>query len=170
MSDHAEGSLEFAELYKSQQSLVRSVIYQIAGPSVLDDLVQEAFVRIWRGLPEFRNESRLSSWIYRVSVNTALDHLRSRARRPEDSTEDLSHIEDPSLGADSHLANREIVELGLSKLTEDHRTVLVLALMHERPLGEIADILEISEGTVKSRLHYAKNEFRIFLENKGIKL
>lgn len=75
-------SEQFSDLYNRYQKLVRSVIFQIAGPSHLNDLVQETFIKVWTKLPEFRRESEVSSWIYRIAVNTSLDHLRSEKRHP----------------------------------------------------------------------------------------
>lgn len=157
---------DFSRLYSSQAALVRSVIFQIAGPDSLDDLVQESFVKIWRSLSDFRSEAKISSWVYRVATNTALDHLRKGARR-EIATDriDLGSID----SAAKSTSDRDLVSKGLSTLSDDHRTVLVLALMHDLPLAEIAEILQINEGTVKSRLHYAKAEFRAYLESQGAK-
>lgn len=158
---------EFARLYSAQAALVRSVIFQIAGQDALDDLVQESFVKIWRSLETFRSEARLSSWIYRIAANTALDWVRKNARSHESSDPNVEGI---SSDSPAHaVADRDLVSKGLMKLSIDHRTVLVLALMHDLPLAEIAGILEISEGTVKSRLHYAKAEFKEFLERQGVK-
>ncbi|MES2965615.1 MAG: sigma-70 family RNA polymerase sigma factor, partial [Bdellovibrionota bacterium] len=72
----SESAAEFTALFHRHQGLVRSVIFQIAGPSLLSDLVQDAFIKIWKGLPEFREEAKLTSWIYRVATNVAIDSLR----------------------------------------------------------------------------------------------
>lgn len=160
----------FRQLYDDYSKLVRSVIYQIAGSSHLNDLVQEAFIKIWKGLPEFQEQSQLSTWIYRIATNVALDALRSWSRRKENFEYDFSQLQDERNTADQDYENRQIVQLGLQQLTEQHRSVLVLAYIHERPIAEIADILSVSEGTVKSRLHYAKEAFQNFLNQKGVKL
>lgn len=153
----------FTELYNKHQKLVRSVIYQIAGDHQLNDLTQEAFIRIWKNRDDFRKEAEMSSWIYRISVNVAIDSLRQNKRRSEVTQFDFSSITDEKSDLEKNLADRELVQQGLNALHEEHRVVLVLALIHERPLKEIADILEISEGTVKSRLHYGKEHFRQFV-------
>lgn len=162
---------EFAELYRTHQGLVRSVIFQISGSDGLDDLVQEAFIRIWKGMPGFRREAQLSSWIFRVSTNIALDHCRSRTRRPEGHLasaieSDIVPLPSPETG----FTHRDLVMKGLMNLSEEHRVTLVLAFLHDLPLAEVAEVLDISEGTVKSRLHYAKAQFREFLASKGVKL
>jgi RNA polymerase sigma-70 factor, ECF subfamily len=169
MSSETNAS-EFTKLYSAHQKLVRSVLFQVAGESALDDLVQEAFIRIWKSYPKFRGDSKLSSWIYRICVNVALDHKRSVARKKETSENDFARFEDGARGQDHKMSDRDLVEKGLETLSEEHRTVLVLATMQELSLAEIAEVLEVAEGTVKSRLHYAKTEFRKFLASKGVEL
>ncbi|OFZ28291.1 MAG: hypothetical protein A2622_04100 [Bdellovibrionales bacterium RIFCSPHIGHO2_01_FULL_40_29] len=158
---------EFKILYEEYNSLVRSVIYQIAGPKYLNDLVQEAFIKIWKGLPGFNEHSKMSSWIYRIATNIAIDSRRAATRRHEEFGYDFGQIRDPRAGADKELENRQLVQQGLESLSDDHRVVLVLAYIHERPLSEIAENLGLSEGTVKSRLHYAKTAFAEYLKSKG---
>ena len=157
---------QFTQLYVQHQALVRSVIFQIAGSPQLSDLVQEAFIRIWKGLPEFREEAKITSWIYRVSANVALDSLRLVSRQAETFDYDFSEIAANAPDSENELMNRQLVEMGLKALSEEHRTVVVLALIHDRPLAEVAEILGISEGTVKSRLHYGKEQFRRFLSGQ----
>ena len=161
---------EFAQLYSLHQALVRSVIYQITGLEALDDLVQETFIRIWKGMASFRHEAKITSWIYRVSVNQALDHIRSANRRQEFADADAQEKSALDAGPEKLVTNRDLVTKALLKLSEDHRTVIVLALLHELPLAEVADVLGVSEGTVKSRLHYAKADLRKFLGEYGVKI
>lgn len=155
-------SEQFADLYNRYQKLVRSVIFQIAGPAHLSDLVQDTFIRVWDKLPEFRKESEISSWIYRIAVNIALDHLRSEKRHPTSSDHVLESYDDGS-DIELTLSNRELVSESLMALSLEHRTVIVLSLIHELTLTEIAKVLDLSEGTVKSRLHYAREHLRQFV-------
>lgn len=155
-------SEQFSDLYNKYQKLVRSVIFQIAGPSHLSDLVQETFIRVWTKLPEFRKEAEVSSWIYRIAVNIALDHLRSEKRHPTSNDSALNSHTDGS-DIEKSLLNRELVSESLTALSAEHRTVIVLSLIHELSLNEIAKVLELSEGTVKSRLHYAKEHLRQYI-------
>ena len=160
---------DFKALYEEHKDLVRSVIYQIAGPLHLNDLVQDAFIKIWKGRSGFNEESKISSWIYRISTNVAIDSFRATKRRKENFEFDFSQLVDDKNGAELELENYQLVQRGLATLSEDHRAVLVLAYIHDRPISEIADVLEISEGTVKSRLHYAKDLFSSYLQSKGFK-
>lgn len=163
-------AVRFRQIYEEYNKLVRTVIYQITGSSSLNDLVQDAFIKIWKGLPDFQEQSQLSTWIYRVATNVALDALRSQSRRKETFDYDFSQLQDDRNTADQDYENRQLVQAGLQELSEQHRTVLVLAYIHERSIIEISEILNVSEGTVKSRLHYAKDAFQNFLIQKGVQL
>ena len=151
---------QFTLVVNKYQGLVRSVIFQVAGESSLNDLSQEAFVRIWKGFPKFRNESEVTSWIYRICTNVALDHLRENKRKPVDYDYDFSVHASEGPNLEDELGQRQVVQQSLAMLTDEHRAVVVLALIHERPLQEVAQILDVSEGTVKSRLFYAKEQLR----------
>jgi RNA polymerase sigma-70 factor (ECF subfamily) len=155
----------FDALFYKHQGLVRSVIWQVAGDCQINDLVQEAFIKIWKGIDGFRGEAEITSWIYRVCVNVALDSKRGRnkLRALHAHDFDLTSIPDQATDSESDYSNKQIVDQGLKQLSDDHRTVVVLALIHELKISEIAEILEISEGTVKSRLHYGKESFRNYL-------
>lgn len=159
---------QFTLVFKKYQSLVRSVIFQIAGESALNDLSQEAFVRIWKGFPKFRNESEVTSWIYRICVNVALDFLREKKRKPVDYDYDFTTHAAEGLNIEDELSQRQTVQQSLAELSDEHRAVVVLAWIHERPLLEVSQILDVSEGTVKSRLFYAKEQLRQLLRKETV--
>lgn len=167
---------DFSVFFHQHHALVRKVIFQIAGrrlsAAALEDGVQEAFIRIWKGLAEFRGEAQITSWVYRISTNVALDLLRAHKSRREETvdSESQSDIADDHSSVEDAMSARDLVSQGLSSLGEDQRTVLILALLHERPLAEIAETLKIPEGTVKSRLHAARAAFIQFLASKGVSL
>lgn len=163
-------SESFSGLYQAHQKLVRSVIFQMTGGESLDDLVQDTFLQIWKGLPSFRYESRLSTWIYKVSVNRALDHLRHQKSRLLDRLHSVPIELSSGQMLDEELSNRDLVSKGLRWLSEEHRTVLVLSMLHDLGNSEISVILDVSEGTIKSRLHYAKINFRKFLSTHGVNI
>lgn len=164
---------EFLALYNTFQSLVSTVIYQMLGSKissqVLNDLVQETFIKIWKGLPEFRNEAELKSWIYKITINTGLDYLKSAPVRKEIFNHSFESFE-MEQNSEQRLANEQIVSLGLSSLSHDHRMVLVLVFIHELSLQEVAEILQVPLGTVKSRAHHAKEKFKEILVQKGVVL
>lgn len=158
---------DFAVFYRAHAPLVRAVIFQIAGQEYLKDLTQEAFVRIWQARDTFRGAAQLQSWVYRVATNVALDHLRRWKRERNVSEVDLSHAVAVETSVENRLIQRQIVAAGLRGLSPEHRAVVVLALIHELSLREISEILELPEGTVKSRLHYGKEYFRQLWAKEG---
>ena len=134
----------------------------------VDDVVQELFVRAWKGLPRFRGDAQFSTWLYRIAVNTAIKY-RTR-RRDENamqvSTEDLAggldslaggpggEGEDPLLSAERK-EREALVRRAVLSLPEKQRAVVVLHYFEGRSCEEISQIVECSVGTVWSRLHYA---------------
>lgn len=165
----------FRMLYQRYQQKVRSTLYQLCGKAVLDDLVQEVFLKVWQGLPKLRNPDYFATWLYRISWNVAIDQRRRFARQitnPVDiETQDHlmadRHQEDEALTA---LHYQELIQQGLQTLSLEHRAVLVLHDLKDLPQKEVAEVLAVPLGTVKSRLHHARRSLRQFLETQGVKL
>jgi RNA polymerase sigma-70 factor (ECF subfamily) len=156
----------FEQLYEEHHRFVRNVIYNMTGEGPLEDLVQEAFLKIWQGLPAFGFRSSVKTWIYRVSINVAIDHFRKKRFVPEEFKE-ATVVTDPVPGQGTGEIKRVIQE-GLRALDEEHRAVVVLHYFEELSIREVARTLEIPEGTVKSRLHYAKKRLGELLEKSGV--
>lgn len=169
----------FRLLYQRYQQRVRSTLYQLCGASLLDDLVQEVFLKAWKGLPKLRKTKYFSTWLYRISWNVATDRRRKLAKGQEKSSlddswdkdrlnyeKDLSNVQDtPDL---MHLHYQDLVQRGLNNLSFDHRAVLVLHDLEDLPQKQVAQILDVPVGTVKSRLFHARSSFKKFLEQQGI--
>ena len=140
------------------------------------DVVQDAFLSAFRAIDRFEGSARLATWLHRITVNAALMRLRSRRRRPEESLDDLL----PQFEADGHrtsprgpwqpLATLERAELRtlvrerIDELPESYRTVLLLRDIEELETGEVADLLGVNTGTVKTRLHRARMALRSLLD------
>jgi len=142
------------------------------------DAVQEAFLSAFKAIDRFEGQARLSTWLHRIAVNAALMKLRSRRRRPETPIEELlpgfiedGHMADPPQpwreGADTLLARRETrewVRSRIDELPESHRTVLLLRDIEELDTTEVAKLLDLSPGAVKTRLHRARQALRELLD------
>jgi RNA polymerase sigma-70 factor, ECF subfamily len=149
-------------LYHQYKRRVFGMAHRIVGASDAEEVVQEVFVRIFRALANFRGDSALSTWIYRLTVNAALSHLARRGRRQEIGDDALTDVAaPPPTERDSALATR--IETALAKLPPGYRAILVLhdveGLSHE----ECAAILECRVGTCKSQLHKARARMRELL-------
>ncbi len=161
----------FRLLYRRHQHRVRQILYQLCDPTTLDDLVQEVFLRAWKGLPKFRQSSQFSTWLYRIAWNVASDRRQTlaqdRSRLQTISQSISTQHDDPGI---MQLHYQDLVRRGLSSLSEDHRSVLVLHDLEELPQKEVAEILDIPIGTVKSRLFHARSGMRKFLEESEVQL
>ena len=142
------------------------------------DAVQDAFISAFRALDGFQGGARLSTWLHRIAVNAALMKLRTRRRKPEESIDELlptfledgHHIDAPQEwpgNAQEWVERDEVrsaVREAIGRLPETHRNVLLLRDIEELDTGEVADLLEISPGAVKTRLHRARLALRELLD------
>lgn len=124
-------------------------------PATVEDLTQEVLLRVARGLPRFRGDSRLRTWVFTIARNIVRDHQRAVRRRPrlvaaELAPEASTEEPDPALGIDLRTA--------VGRLDPALREVFVLVEVVGMPYREAARILEIPEGTVKSRMFHARRE------------
>lgn len=150
-------------LYHRFKRRVYGLVARIAGAADAEEVSQEVFVRIFRGLAKFRGDSALSTWIYRLSVNAALSHVERR--RPKvDASEDLLAQVPAAEPAprDPRLAQR--LEAALAQLPAGYRAVLVLHDVEGMSHEEIGEILGCRTGTSKSQLHKARARMRALLE------
>ena len=138
-----------------------------------EDVVQDSFVQAYVKLHTFQGNSKIFTWLYRIAFNNALS--RGRRRRAELSIEQSRELtgtdpEDRTESPDQPLMRQEkiaIVHAALQQLTEEHRAILVLREMQDTSYEDIADILGINIGTVRSRLSRARNQLKLQLEILG---
>jgi RNA polymerase sigma-70 factor (ECF subfamily) len=165
----------FRQLYRRYASRVRSTLYQLCGGETLDDLVQEVFLRAWKGLPQLRQAAQFSTWLYRICWNVASDQRRQFAQersfnsklksgQERLSTNDSKLTQAPDL-MDLHY--QDLIQRGLQQLSFEHRAVLVLHDLEDLPQKEVAQILGIAVGTVKSRLFHARTSLRNYIQQQG---
>lgn len=143
------------------------------------DISQEVFLRVYRSLPSFKGESAVTTWVYRITVNTAIDMTRKRARRRETSLTVYSDEDEESKPRDltderyapeqeyEKTELRERVASAIAALPEDYRQIVILRDVNGLRYDEIAEILSVSEGTVKSRLFRARDKLRSLLQESG---
>ena len=139
-------------------------------PSRAEDLVQEVFLRAYRGLAGFRGEARLSTWVYRIAVNVCLNWVSSHKRQVEELPADLV---DPGPSPVERLGRKQAtaaVRAAVVKLPERQRLTLVLRVYQELTHKEIADIMDCSVGTVKANFFFAWKNRRKYLEAESSKL
>lgn len=141
------------------------------------DLLQEVFARAYHSLPKFEGKSTFYTWIYQIGVNQTLNFLKKRQRRSglslnemDSSAQQELALIDPGWEADperrAHIRElQQRLNEAMQSLSEPHRTVVTLFDIQGLPHAEIAKILKISTGTVRSRLHYAHQLLQTYLED-----
>ncbi len=161
----------FTQLVKQNQDRLFASMLQVTGsPDEAEEVVQEAFIRAFLKLDTFQQHSQFFTWLYRIAFNSALTRRRKRrARVSLDQFREATGMEiaDDGDGVDEPLLRHEriaMVRFALKSLTDEHRSILVLREMEEHSYEMIAEILEISIGTVRSRLSRARRQLKIALE------
>ncbi|MCC7052730.1 MAG: RNA polymerase sigma factor [Gemmatimonadaceae bacterium] len=152
---------------RHQAAVARTVFGMLGAGDDADDAGQETFVRFHQALDSFRGDSSVRTYLVRIAMSVSLNALRSRTRRETRFVSDdtaIEHAVDETTGAampDGDTAER--IRLALDALSEEHRAVVVLRLLEERSTRETAEILEVPEGTVLSRLSRAVRQLRVTL-------
>jgi RNA polymerase sigma-70 factor, ECF subfamily len=152
----------FEQLVERHRQVVARVAARIVGADDAEDVSQDAFLRAFHRLGDFRGDAPFRSWLLRITHNAALDHLARRRAEPVDpETLDSSAVSPTRPPAESlELRERiERIERKLRGLSPQHRVVLMLRDAEGRSYEEIADITDTPLGSVKGRLHRARAEF-----------
>lgn len=165
----------FEQLLLEHQKNVYNLCYRMTGnPDDALDLSQETFLRAWRCLEQYQFASSFSTWLYRLCSNLCIDFLRRRSRRQTvplttedgDGEEQTLPLPDPAPGPEelTELAlTREALAAAMAQLLPEHRTILELRVCEQLPYEQIADILDLQVGTVKSRLSRARAQLKKIL-------
>lgn len=145
------------ELYRKFSPKMYAVCLRYAGNNDdAQDLLQDGFIKVFRNLTKFRNEGSFEGWMRRVFVNTSIEHYRRKVHLNSISEQEERIIEDASVSVLDQLAERDIVQL-VRELSPGYRAVFNLYVIEGYSHKEIADMLQISEGTSKSQLARAKS-------------
>ncbi|MEK6776304.1 MAG: sigma-70 family RNA polymerase sigma factor [bacterium] len=171
------GEIDFQKVYEEYQPKIARYLSRLTGRDEAEDMAQDVFEKVHLGLAGFEGRSKLSTWIYRIATNTALDKLRSRSFiRLTDikPLEENQNIEDRNVWTgqtrtpvDQELISREMnscIRGYVEKLPTDYKTVIILSEIEGFRNTEIAEILEASLETVKIRLHRARARLKKELE------
>ena len=153
---------------KYQQKVAGLIARYLRDPNEVQDVAQEAFIKAYRALGGFRGESAFYTWLYRIAINAAKNHLASRGRRPPRDDMEMEVAEQLESGGrlremgtpENYLLSEEIaqtVQKALDELPEDLRTAIVLRELEGLSYEEIAEAMDCPIGTVRSRIFRARD-------------
>lgn len=163
----------FEELVRRYHGKIYGLVYNMTGcREDAEDLVQEIFVKAWKALPGFREQSSFYTWIYRIALNRTINFRKKRNRRQNVSFDEFdpdikqaeSYREFSSKGSVLRKMNlsefQEKMNSALQRLSEKHRAVVIMHDVQGMAHAEIAQAMRCSEGTVRSRLFYARKQLQ----------
>lgn len=166
-----------APLVKKYQRMVHRLALQITkNHEDANDVMQDTFIKVYQSIHTFRQEAAFETWVYRIAVNKALNYVKKRERRREspltttDESEFHTDVRQKANAANDPQIQMEQTELrhwvtkAVNSLSLKHRVVVILHELEGLTHPEIASILNCSEGTVRSRLHYARKQLRMLLK------
>lgn len=159
-------------LVRQYQERVFALISRMTGdPDRVEDIAQEVFLKAFRSLKSFRGGSRFYTWLYRITVNTVLNTMRSQGRRQETSLDAMGGLE---VQADADMEPAEVtarlelarrVREAIDQLEEPYRVIVYLRELEDLSYEEIAEVVELPVGTVKSRLFRARQQLKGLLQH-----
>ncbi|MCB0642008.1 MAG: RNA polymerase sigma factor [Phaeodactylibacter sp.] len=151
-------------LYEKYKRAMYSLAYRITGDfDAANDVLQDAFIKVYRGLPSFRRESTLGAWIKTIVVRTAY----SKIKKEKQFLEPIENIPADKVVDWGDFLQAEYLEKAIMDLPQGYRTIFMLIEVEGYSHKEVADLMDISVGTGKSQLFYAKRKLRAALKDYG---
>jgi len=153
------------QLYELHHRQAFRLCVRLVGEQDAPDLTQQTFLKVFRTIQQFSDSSRFETWLHRVTVNECLQHIRSRNRRPEVALD----VEPAGVGSETGAAieSAELLQVALGHLQPELRTIFVLRELEELSYAELAETLDVSAGTVASRLNRARTQLKRLLTQLG---
>ena len=168
----AEGSREaFEQLYRAWQArLFRYLLRMVGDTGAAEELTNDTMVAAWKAAPSFKGQSKVSTWLFAIARNKALNSLRRH--QPETVEVEEAMAVAASSGGQEQSVSRDRLHTtmkdALQQLSPDHREVMELTFYQELSYQEIAEIMQCPVNTVKTRMFYAKKKLQEILEGRGI--
>lgn len=153
------------QLYELHHRRVYRLCVRLVDEQDASDITQQVFLKVFQTIPQFSGSSRFETWLHRVAVNECLQHIRSRSRRPEVALATEPVAEGSLHGAATESA--ELLQAALDRLEPELRSIFVLREIEGLSYDELAETLEMSPGTVASRLNRARTLLRELLTTLG---
>lgn len=157
-----------AIIKKYQEKLYWHVRRMVVDHEDANDVLQNMFIKVWKGLENFREDSQLYTWLYRIATNECLTFIAQQKKRSSISLSDDDNGMSNKLKSDSHFDANKLewkLQLGIQKLPEKQRLVFNLRYYDEMPYEEMSKVLDTSEGALKASYHHAAKKIEDFILN-----
>ncbi|MCP4230063.1 MAG: sigma-70 family RNA polymerase sigma factor [bacterium] len=158
----------FEELVRDNQRMVYSLaLRMLRNPTAAEDVAQEAFIKAYRNLEMFRSDGKFSTWIYRITYNAAIDHIRKRKDEVELADWDgASDTDTPEENVISRETSQRVRE-ALKRISPEYRRVLELFYFSGKKYREVAEIMDLPINTVKTYIYRGKKELLKVVQKEG---
>jgi RNA polymerase sigma-70 factor (ECF subfamily) len=153
---------------KYQEKLYWHIRRMVITHEDADDVLQNMFIKVWKGLDNFREDSQLYTWLYRIATNESLTFLSQQKKRNSVSLSDDENGLSNKLKSDTHFDANKLewkLQLGIQSLPEKQRLVFNLRYYDEMPYEEMSRVLETSEGALKASYHHAAKKIEEYILN-----
>jgi RNA polymerase sigma factor (sigma-70 family) len=157
-----------AIIKKYQEKLYWHVRRMVVEHEDANDVLQNVFIRVWNGLENFREDSQLYTWLYRIATNESLTYLEQQKKRSSVSLSDVESRLSNKIKADRHFDPNKIewkLQLAIQQLPEKQRVVFTLRYYDEMPYEKMSQVLETSEGALKASYHHAVKKIEDYMLN-----
>lgn len=154
-------------VHKYSQNVYAVALMMVNDPSAAGDIVQDVFIRIYKGLGTFEGRSRISTWIFRITKNVCYDYFRSLKKIPDELPDNTVAIPDHDSNPENEYEKtwqNKMVRRAVIKLPADQRMALSMFYFTNSSYREIARAMDLPEGTVKSHIHRGKKGLKIILQ------
>lgn len=153
---------------KYQEKLYWHIRRMVVSHDDADDILQNTFIKVWKGLENFREDSQLYTWLYRIATNESLTFLSQQKKRNSLSLSDDENGLSNKLKSDTNFDGKKLewkLQLGIQSLPEKQRLVFNLRYYDEMPYAEMSRVLDTSEGALKASYHHAAKKIEEFILN-----
>ena len=157
-----------AIIKKYQERLYWHIRRMVVNHDDTDDVLQNVFIRIWKGLENFREDSQLYTWLYRIATNECLTFLDQQKKRASVSLSDLESGLSEKIKADENFDANKLewkLQLAIQQLPDKQRVVFQLRYYDEMPYEEMSRVLDTSEGALKASYHHAVKKIEEYIKN-----
>ena len=157
-----------AIIKKYQEKLYWHIRRMVVDHDDANDVLQNVLIRVWNGLENFREDSQLYTWLYRIATNECLTFLEQQKKRASVSLSDVESGLENKIKADQNFDGKKLewkLQLGIQQLPEKQRIVFQLRYYDEMPYEEMSRVLETSEGALKASYHHAVKKIEDYIKN-----